>query len=971
MVGTRFRITGVLGEGGMGRVYRAELCSLGKPVAIKVLRAELATDPENVHRFIREARAASLLSHPNLVSVLDFGRLDSGEPYLAMEVCNGVSLAMLLEAGPMAPPRVARLFDSIVAAVAEAHAHGVLHLDLKPENIVVETWRDGTEFPRIIDFGIAEIAGELKVTDGAVAGTPRYAAPEVLRQQPPDSRTDLYAVGVMLYECLAGHPPFQGSIAELIDGHLTREPPPIELADRSEMADALGAIAMTALEKERENRYPSADTLRADILKAMRLGGRRPTSPQAAMEVAPTGSIPSFSVAHGTPTAGVGASVGASLSRRKDLEQQILGALLPLRPGRRVLISGAQGMGASHALRRILGPLESASMRAVFIEPDVTGARRPLYPVVRALAELMGVLSTSPQVIATFAAEEHRLDETTIDALRSLGGLDSPLDRLPSELRFREVEARLLEAFTHVSRTGLALVVFDGVDEYDAPSQRVLGRLLRAHLRLSLCLAAAPSTPGLQASDFDLSFELPPLVADEAIALLTRAVGDRAMAEAVKLAPEARTPLYVTQAAYDLAAGDDPSSLPLGEIITRRIARLPLHERDALAAAAVWGRAGTLEGLTALLDPPPANLAISVARLSQSGFFVPSRQEGRWEFRHALVHDAVYEVLPIGQRRALHKRARDQAQRMGLVEEVVLHHAAGAAELSLDSVRFHARRGALAWRGLDRAASEAALGEAYRVARKLAANGEPTELQALVNIALALADASLSANHAPLADAILREIEPDVGGQTANEAERLRLLGRALVLRGKAEEAAATYRRALMVIARAGAREALPKIAVEAAEVVAKLQSPADALHVLEDALSAASPEHGLTPPKGALPVPQLWRLALAYATALRGLGDLATAKNAARAARMLAARGGSAHGEALSAAEVARCLEQGGAPAEIAAAFDTAIDLALRSGDRGLAATLMRERARGATQSEAEVLTDEAAGLERFLLDA
>ena len=273
----KYRIEGFLGQGGMGAVYRATHVMLGKPVALKLIRPEIVTSPEVVRRFQREARAASLLSHPNIVTIYDLGQAEDGTLYLAMELCAGMSLKDLIVAeGPLDPHRAARLCRAIAGALALAHKHRIVHRDLKPQNVMVARTAEGHETPKLLDFGIAkavETDGATLTSTGMVLGTPRYLSPEQAKSLSVDGRSDLYSLGIIFYEMLVGHVPFDDpSVPSLLVKHMAEPPrPPSEL--RPEVPAAIESIVLRLLEKDPARRFQSAEDLSAALAAIGGQGG--------------------------------------------------------------------------------------------------------------------------------------------------------------------------------------------------------------------------------------------------------------------------------------------------------------------------------------------------------------------------------------------------------------------------------------------------------------------------------------------------------------------------------------------------------------------------------------------------------------------------------------------------------------------------------------------------------------------------
>jgi len=209
----RFEILELLGTGGMGAVYRARQHSTDRDVALKLLRPDVAGNENAIKRFFREARAASRLTNPHTITIFDFGQTSDGILFIAMELLKGSSLAGLLteSAGPLPPARAVRIADQILQSLDEAHAEDILHRDLKPDNIQLLEIRNGDDFVKVLDFGIAkqlESDSTALTATGAVFGTPTYMSPEQALALELDARSDLYSVGVILFEMLAGKPPF-------------------------------------------------------------------------------------------------------------------------------------------------------------------------------------------------------------------------------------------------------------------------------------------------------------------------------------------------------------------------------------------------------------------------------------------------------------------------------------------------------------------------------------------------------------------------------------------------------------------------------------------------------------------------------------------------------------------------------------------------------------------------------------------
>jgi tetratricopeptide (TPR) repeat protein/tRNA A-37 threonylcarbamoyl transferase component Bud32 len=291
----KFKVLSVLGEGGMGKVYKAEQQPLGVDVVIKTLHAHMARDADIVKRFFREAQAASRLRHPNCISVLDFGDSD-GTLYIAMEFLRGRSLSQTLaEVGCFDPPRLLRVIAQLLDVLEAAHQIQIVHRDLKPDNIMVEDLATQRDFVKVLDFGIAKLAdavsrGGTKLTKtGMVFGTPAYMAPEQAMAVEVDHRADLYAVGCICFELLTGRVPFlENNPAMLLAAHATQPAPPL-LTVRSGVPKALAALIDRALAKSPEDRPQSALLFKQELeLAASAAAGTAPPTAVGAALSAPS-----------------------------------------------------------------------------------------------------------------------------------------------------------------------------------------------------------------------------------------------------------------------------------------------------------------------------------------------------------------------------------------------------------------------------------------------------------------------------------------------------------------------------------------------------------------------------------------------------------------------------------------------------------------------------------------------------------
>src|SRR3954468_22767761 len=258
VLGDKFKLTACIGIGSSGAVYKADQIALGRTVAVKILNEELSADTRMISRFRGEAMSASRLNHPNCVSIIDYGQAPDGLLYLAMEYVKGPTLTQLLvNENPLDVDRVLDIIAQTLHGIEEAHGAGVVHADLKADNIILDQRRAGTDMVKIVAFGIARLVTGVRDVneDRSISGTPEYMAPEVISGAPPSFASDIYAVGMILYELLAYKTPFfAGSTTEILANHLKAMVPSLS-ARREHVPKELEGIVGRALAKHPADRF--------------------------------------------------------------------------------------------------------------------------------------------------------------------------------------------------------------------------------------------------------------------------------------------------------------------------------------------------------------------------------------------------------------------------------------------------------------------------------------------------------------------------------------------------------------------------------------------------------------------------------------------------------------------------------------------------------------------------------------------
>ncbi len=264
----RYRVVDVLGTGGVGIVYRAEHLGLKREVAVKVLRKSFVEHTSLRPRFDREARAMAAMSHPNIVSVMDYGVAD-GAPFIVMEHLEGRTLRSLMDEGPVPETEALRIGRALLRGLGYAHGRGLVHRDVKPGNVFLQALDAQGEHVKLLDFGFAKIQAGSELTTGSMIsqvdetfGTPAYMSPEQSMGDNLDHRADLYSVGVLLFEMLAGDKPFDGELHEIVKAHLATPVPPIEeFRPDVRVRPALAEFLAKAMAKNPKDRFESADAM--------------------------------------------------------------------------------------------------------------------------------------------------------------------------------------------------------------------------------------------------------------------------------------------------------------------------------------------------------------------------------------------------------------------------------------------------------------------------------------------------------------------------------------------------------------------------------------------------------------------------------------------------------------------------------------------------------------------------------------
>jgi serine/threonine-protein kinase len=271
IVGGKYLLEEFIGEGGMAVVYRATHVNMERPVVVKILQGRLTASEKSVQRFERECKVTAKVSHPNVVSVFDVGFINGNQPYLVMEFIKGESLRDKIDhEGPLPLSAGAAILIQICRGLQEAHSMGIIHRDLKPENILMQERSDRPDWVKIVDFGIAHLstgAMQRLTKTGSVVGTAEYMAPEQLRDFPLDTRSDLYSLGVILFEMLTATVPFEAETLEamLLKAIMDPPDPPSKYRQDVQPGSAFDRVVLKAMEKDPDKRYQTATEMRLEV----------------------------------------------------------------------------------------------------------------------------------------------------------------------------------------------------------------------------------------------------------------------------------------------------------------------------------------------------------------------------------------------------------------------------------------------------------------------------------------------------------------------------------------------------------------------------------------------------------------------------------------------------------------------------------------------------------------------------------
>lgn len=779
-----YHILDLIGVGGMGRVYRAEQSVLGRTVAVKVIHPHLLSDDNSAVRFLTEARAASQLNHPNSISVFDFGRTDNGEPYLVMELLRGKDLGSVAhEEGQLRLPRVIDVLKQVLAALGEAHDLGIVHRDLKPENIILQPQRRGGDLVKVLDFGLAKLRADqpqsTRVTSpGIVCGTPDYMAPEQGRGDKIDGRADLYAVGVILFQLLTGHLPFEGeSPTQVVMMHLTvPAPDPRQIAPKRNIPVGLAEVVKRALAKKPSERFADAHEFSMALdgarLEASESSERGATLVGAAPSLIVGESVECEACGYEVPRARFCCECAAPLAQDRSTQFPVpflgrsdeLSWLEARRPTgselHGVRLVGEAGSGKTRLLDEFAQNISAQGDQILTVSPDPYCARVAYWGVSQAILGLARLKRDALEA-GELPPASSEVQRGLADIFRGLGRNDvrTPMDRrhaVATALRWA-----LVEAATKTS--GMPVVVLDDLERLDSPSLHAFADVLTDPPGVAALFVGAHS-PG-----FDPGWGAERTVARVLEGLAPADV--RGMSPSgVSVGPEKMLPLYLDQALRLHLEGGTHIPERLGDLMHQRLDTLDAEPRRVLQGLGVMGLSAVISDVAELVQIDGVEESIN-ALLGRGMITV---QAGRAELAHPLLRHVALSSIPVEARRQLHLRAlRIEDKKRGPLEARALHafecHESFQALLLLEQVADRATSMG------DTETEVNALRKGLEIARREISRGEIDDPMRAVLIFSRKLGASLTrAGNFSDADGILRE-SLDLAGPTS--PDRAKILG--------------------------------------------------------------------------------------------------------------------------------------------------------------------------------------------------
>jgi serine/threonine-protein kinase len=937
VLGDKFRLRACIGIGGSGAVFRADQITLGRTVAVKILSTQLASDPRLVRRFQDEALAASRLNHPNTVSVIDYGQSPDGLLYLVMEYVKGPTLTQLIASShPLPIDRVLEIVGQVVAGMEEAHLAGVIHADLKSDNVIVDQRRPDWDVVKVVDFGIARlVTAPRDGDDRTICGTPEYMAPETITGAPPSFASDLYSVGIIFYELLAGVTPFVGgTTVEILTKQLRHQPQPLAERRPGAIPENVQEVCQRVLAKHPGDRYADARELRQAI-QALKDARRMHRSSNAATCESCSAQIPArfrFCPECGQPrTPGfltvkepVATPAPPAAPPRPTIELELTGRDRALDSLVRHLtstgepavlhLSGPAGCGRSQLLRAAYERVAQSGLTIYQSSPDPTGLATPLYPIRAACAAILQLPPVCTLEELNRAAGELGLQERDLPGIAELFGHAGSLSDLEPMVRRREMIASTVRTLQLAAHDKPVAVVFENVDDYDHPSQELIRRLGERSDECVKLRVVVTSRPELAAQWRGTAEHI---AIDPLDGQALTSVAEDLLKNGVPNPPRAHTLAAITRGMlghvehlvrYLNEGGSVGDGLAtLADLVAARISLLPQTALDVAQTLAVYGNECDRDLLARAAELPPKAFeqALTVLTARQ---MIYDAGGGVVQFATALLRDIVYDTTPADVRRLLHGNAATLIAQVANDPAVLGHHhdLAGNTDQAAEHLM---RAGDRAAHYLDDEGACALYQRALRSARTvLYAGDEDRDHQRYTLLSVKLADALCASGQLGLARGVLDETRPWAAGIPRSEAMIERAAAHLSIGDDNLPHATEHVRRAIGHAIATGDGTLIADLYLDLAAILTRAGDADAARRELEEGIDLVTLGEGMSARGGP---PEMWRMLVRLGQLASGAGDhvraLQIGEHALAHARRVASRLGSARIQVMLAGECDR----------------------------------------------------------------
>lgn len=927
VLGDKFRLTACVGIGGSGAVYRADQIALGRTVAVKVLNEALAADSRTVKRFRDEAMAASRLNHPNTVSIIDYGQSSDGLLYLAMEYLRGPTLTQLLTSDPqISVDRALDIVAQTLSGIEEAHLAGVVHADLKSDNIILDQRRAGADVVKIVDFGIARlITAPRDGEERTVCGTPEYMAPEVISGGQPSFASDLYGIGIILYELLVRETPFFAqSTSEILTRHIKAEPRLVSKRREGVPVEVDGLLAR-ALAKHPRDRFTTAAQMRIAVL-ALRdeLRGVRKVDVcgSCGAKCSPTFKYcPECGTARVRPvtrppdmTAAAAAVLPLPFVGR-DADVVRVVTHLSQRPGphRTLLLTGEVGAGRSRLLASAYPQVASHNVTIYHASPDPTGLATPYYPVRSLLAAVLNLPPVCGSEELATAVQELGLTARDTPAIAYLFGIPTTLGELEPGVRRRELIQTTLRALAAAAAADSTALVFEDIDRYDRPSLEVLRHFGESELSLPAALLVTEPTFAATWPE-----QVPRLELGALDPRLVTRMFEQLSAANVRNLPTSQTFHDLTRAHADhlnhlvrfVVEGGrlEESVAGISDLIAARLSLIAQPTLQLLQAAAVLGMEPRRELLASML-PTVAEAALKTAIGDAIAHDHLSGSDDTLQFTSRRLRDIVYDATPADVRRSLHNLAAEAMGKLDYEVAVLGHHRdlggqpAAAARLLMQA-------------GDDAAAllDEMSAGQFYQRAlvavRGAVTHGDDKHAEAMfVELSVRLSEVLRMRGNSALARGVLAEAR-DWSASPTTDAALDRAAAGLWMAEGDSDNALLALRRGIGRAISSGSMAMVCELYLDLSVVLSRAADVRGAVRELGECIDIVTLGEGIDVARGPEP---MWRVLRVKAQLVQQLGDRYRALRLGEAALAHAQRAKSRLGVARVQALLATLCEQSG----------------------------------------------------------